>query len=214
MTAPLTLIGRSSSHYTRIVSIFAAELGVTCAFEPVFDIKSREAQTFGDNPLLRVPSLRTPEGTWFGSLSACRELARRSSSDLPLVWPEDFTQPFGANAQEIVTDAMATGVVIAMARMLGHADDTALLAKPFARLAGALEWLEANLDAVLAPLPERRLSFLEVSAFCLLMHLEFRELARLDGRPRLQAFCARFGARPSAERTTYHFDQPPAPAST
>ncbi len=214
MTAELTLVGRSSSHFTRIVSIFAAELGVACGFEPVFDIKSREARVFGENPLLRVPSLRTPEGTWFGSLSASRELARRSTSDVPIVWPEDSTEPAGANAQEIVTDVMNTGVVIVLARVNGLADDMPLLEKPFARLHGALAWLEANLDAVLASLPERRLSFLEVSAFCMLTHLEFRELGRLDGRPKLQAFCSRFGARPSAQRTNYRFDQPPARAGT
>jgi glutathione S-transferase len=214
MTAPLTLVGRSSSHFTRIVSIFAAELGVACEFEPVFDIKSREARVFGENPLLRVPSLRTPEGIWFGSLNACRELARRSAPGVPVVWPEDFREPAGANAQEIVTDAMNTGVVIVLARATGLADDVPLLEKPFARLRGALAWLEANLDAVLATLPERRLSFLEVSAFCLLTHLEFRELGRLDGHARLQDFCARFGARPSARQTSYRFDPPPAAAGT
>jgi glutathione S-transferase len=214
MTAPLTLVGRSSSHYTRIVSIFAAELGVSCAFEPVFDIKSCAAPVFGDNPMLRVPSLRTPEGTWFGSLNACRELARRSNAGVPIVWPEDFTQPVGANAQEIVTDAMGTGVVIVMARVSGYADDTPLLEKPFARLTGALAWLEANLEGVLATLPERRLCFLEVSAFCFLTHLEFRELGRLDQLPKLRAFCERFGARASAALTTYRFDQPPAAPST
>ena len=109
---------------------------------------------------------------------------------------------------------MNTGVVIVMARVSGHADDLPLLEKPFARLAGALAWLEANLDAVLASLPERRLSFLEVSAFCLLTHLEFRELGRLDAHPKLRAFCELFGARTSAHKTTYHFDPPPAPAST
>ena len=79
---PLTIIGRNSSHFTRIVSIFAAELGVSCGFEPVFDVKSTAPAVFGENPLLRVPSLRTSEGTWFGSLNACRELARRSTLSL------------------------------------------------------------------------------------------------------------------------------------
>jgi glutathione S-transferase len=212
--AALTLVGRHSSHYTRIVSIYAAELGVECAFEPVFDVRSTEASVFSDNPLLRVPSLRTPEGTWFGSLNACRELARRSSSDLPLVWPEDHAEPLGANAQEITTDAMGTGVVIIMARITGHADQSSLLEKPFARLRGALAWLEANLDASLALLPERRLSFLEVSAYALLTHLEFRQLMRFDDRPRLVAFCERFGARPSARASAYYMDQPSTPAGS
>jgi glutathione S-transferase len=213
MSSPLTLVGRSSSHYTRIVSIFAAELGVNCGFEPVFDIKSTDAQRFGNNPMLRVPSLRTPEGTWFGSINACRELARRSTSDVPIVWPEDVTVPLGANAQEITTDAMSTGVVIVMARGSGQKDDAPLLEKPFARLRGAVAWLEANLEAALATLPERRLSFLEVSSYCFLTHLEFRELLRVHANPRLRAFCARFGERSSALSTAYRFDQPQSPAS-
>lgn len=211
--AALTLVGRHSSHYTRIVSIFAAELGVACEFEPVFDIRSADAHVFGENPLLRVPSLTTPEGTWFGSLGACRELARRSNAGVPLVWPEDHTTPLGANAQEITTDAMVTGVVIVTGRMNELADDAPSLAKPYARLRGAVAWLEANLDAALAPLPERRLSFLEVSAFCLLTHLSFRQLLSLADRPRLTAFCERFGARPSARATDYYFDQPSAAAA-
>ncbi|HTQ08338.1 MAG TPA: glutathione S-transferase family protein [Polyangiaceae bacterium] len=211
--APLTIIGRHSSHYTRIVSIFAAELGLECAFEPVFDIRSTDARLFGENPLLRVPSLVTPEGVWFGSSNACRELARRSSSDVPLVWPEDHVTPLAANAQEITTDAMATGVVIATSRMNELADDAPALVKSFARLRGAVDWLEANLDVALAALPERRLSFLEVSSFCLLTHLGFRELSSIAEHPRLTAFCERFGARPSARATGYYFDRPSAPST-
>ncbi len=211
--AALTLVGRHSSHFTRIVSIYAAELGVECAFSPVFDIRTMDASAFGENPMLRVPSLVTPEGTWFGSLNACRELARRSSSAVPLLWPEDHLTPLAANAQEITTDAMVTGVVIVTSRMNALPDDTPALAKSFARLHGAIAWLEANLDAALAPLPEHRLSFLEVSAFCLLTHLGFRDLASIADRPRLTAFCERFGARPSALATGYYFDQPSAPAS-
>jgi glutathione S-transferase len=211
--AALTLVGRHSSHYTRIVSIYAAELGVECAFEPVFDLGSTDAHVFGANPLLRVPSLTTPEGTWFGSLNACRELARRATTNVPLIWPEDHTSPLGANAQEITTDAMVTGVVIITGRLSPLPDDAPSLVKPFARLRGAVAWLEANLDAALAPLPERRLSFLEVSAFCMLTHLGFRQLLSIEDRPRLGAFCRRFGARPSALASDYYFDRPSAPAA-
>jgi glutathione S-transferase len=210
--AALTLIGRHSSHYTRIVSIYVAELGIECAFQPVFDIGSTDAHVFGENPLLRVPSLTTPEGTWFGSLNACRELARRSSARVPLIWPEGHATPLAANAQEITTDAMITGVIIVTGRMSALVDDAPSLAKPFARLRGAVAWLEANLDAALAQFPERRLSFLEVSAFCMLTHLGFRQLLSLEDRPRLSAFCQRFGARPSALASGYYFDQPSAPA--
>jgi glutathione S-transferase len=213
MSEPLTLIGRSSSHFTRVTRIFAAELGVKCGFEPVLDIQSTDPQTF-DNPLLTVPSLRTPEGTWFGSLPICRELARRSLSSVPLVWPEDHVEPLSSNAQEVTTSAMTAGVSVIMARGAGLGDDHALLVKPRARLQAAIDWLEEHLDSVFATLPEKRLSFLEVSTYCFLTHLGLRELGSIANRPRLTAFCEAFGARPSAVQTPYFFDQPrPATAS-
>ena len=208
MTAP-TLIARSSSHFSRIARIYAAELAVPCTFQPVFDINATDAGTFADNPLLRVPSLRTSEGTWFGSLNVCRALARLSSRSLRLVWPEDLTPPVAANAQEIVTDAMGTGVIIITSRLTGTSDETPALRKPFARLAGALAWLESNLDAALDAQPRGgELSFLEVSAFCFLTHLPFRGLGSLDTYPKLRAFVARFDGRPSAQATPYRFDVP------
>ena len=211
MPAPLlALIARSSSHFSRITRIYAAELEVAYVLEPVFDIASTTSGAFGDNPLLRVPSLRTPEGTWFGSLGVCRELARRSTRARRLVWPEDLLHVLASNAQEVVTDAMNTGVVIITSRMQKVADDDPTLTKPFARLRGALGWLEANLEAALAAQPSGELSFLEVSAFCFLTHLGFRGLGTLDDQPSLRAFCDRFGERASARATPYHFDQPPA----
>jgi glutathione S-transferase len=210
MTSHLTLIGRSSSHFTRVARLYAAELSIPHDFSPVFDIASTSAATFGENPALRVPSLRTPEGTWFGSLNVCRELARRAPASGVLLWPEDLTEPLTANAQELVLDAMGTGVTIIMGRGSGIADDHVLYVKPLARLHGMLAWLDANLDRALARLPERQLSFLEATAYCLCTHLEFRGLGSLEPYPRLASFVSAFGVRAGAERTPYRFDQPPA----
>lgn len=206
----LTLHGRSSSHFTRIARIYAEELAVPHDFHVVHALGSTSASVFGENPALRVPSLSTPEGTWFGSLNVCRELARRSPLAELLVWPEDLVEPLGANAQELTLEGMSAEVTIVMARLAGVADEHASMEKPFARLRGAAAWLETHLDAALTRLPERRLSFLEVSAFCFVTHLEFRALATLDAFPKLRAFAAAFGARPAAERTAYRFDAPPA----
>jgi glutathione S-transferase len=207
MTTPLTLIGRSSSHFTRVARLYAAELEVPHDFSPVFELASTSPATFGDNPSLRVPSLRTPEGTWFGALNICRELARRSPVDATLVWPEDLGEPLTANAQELVLDAMGTGVTIIMGRVAGIADEHALHAKPFARLRAMTAWLDANLDAALSRLPARRLSFLEATTYCFCTHLEFRGLMSLDPFPKLRAFATAFGMRSCAERTGYLFDQ-------
>jgi glutathione S-transferase len=207
-TAP-TLIARSSSHFSRIARIYAAELAVSCTFQPVYDINSTDAALFADNPLLRVPSLRTTEGTWFGSLNVCRALARLAPRSPRLLWPENLATVIASNAQEVVTDAMGTGVIIITSRLTGAADDSPALRKPFARLSGALEWLEANLDEAFDPKPRAdELNFLEVSAFCFLTHLTFRGLGTLEGRPKLQAFTERFGERASAQATPYRFDQP------
>ena len=206
----LTLIGRSSSHFTRVARVYAEELAVPHDFSVVHAIASTSSSTFGENPSLRVPSLVTPEGTWFGSLNVCRELARRSPLDRLLVWPEDLTDPLSANAQELTLEGMSAEVTIVMARLAGVADEHAAMEKPFARMRGAAAWLEGHFDAALARLPERQLSFLEVSAFCFATHLEFRGMGRLDALPKLRAFAAAFAARPSAERTPYRFDQPPA----
>ena len=43
-TDALTLVARSSSHFSRIPRIHAAELEVPCAFEPVFERRTAQAQ--------------------------------------------------------------------------------------------------------------------------------------------------------------------------
>ncbi|MCA9628209.1 MAG: glutathione S-transferase N-terminal domain-containing protein, partial [Myxococcales bacterium] len=54
----LELVGRSSSHYTRVAQVFAHELGVPYRLVPVFDLTQLEADCYGDNPALKIPMLR------------------------------------------------------------------------------------------------------------------------------------------------------------
>ena len=208
MTKPV-LVGRSSSHFTRVARIFAHELGVEHDFLPVYDVTSLDAATFAENPALRVPSLLTESGTWFGSLNVCRELARRAANPAAVVWPEALADAASANAQELVLETMGAEVTIVMARAAKLPGDHAFLEKPRARIDASLAWLERELPGVLARLPERSLSFLEVTAFCLCTHLPFREVRPIDDCPNLSAFVARFGARDSARLTEYRFDARP-----
>jgi glutathione S-transferase len=209
----LVLFGRSSSHFTRIARIFAHELGIRYDFRIVHELGSTRLSDFGHNPALRVPSLRSGANIWFGSLNICRELARRASVPLAVLWPEDVRDPHAANAQELVLDTMASEVTVVMARASGIAGDHPFMAKPFARIRASVAWLEDELPGALARLPPHSLSFLEVSAFCLCKHLGFREILTIDDRPNLTAFCREFGRRPSAEHTEYHFDPEPPPES-
>jgi hypothetical protein len=74
-------------------------------------------------------------------------------------------------------------------------------------LSNVMSWLEKNTTRTLALLPEDRdLSYLEVTLFCLVTHLEFRKLLSTKPYPALNRFCEQFATRPSAHETNYRFD--------
>ncbi|WP_437686943.1 glutathione S-transferase N-terminal domain-containing protein [Sorangium sp. So ce176] len=208
-TSAPTLIGRSSSHFTRVARIFAAELGVAYAFQVVPDLRSVDAADYTGNPALRLPILRTGATTWFGALNICRELARRAPAQRRLVWPEHLTDALTANAQELAVQAMATEVALIMSQLAGTPKDDAQLAKPQKSLLNMLTWLDDNIHAAREALPQDRdLSYLEVCTFCLVTHLEFRSVLPTSGYRALTAFCDDFAQRASAQATAYRFDAP------
>ena len=70
-----------------------------------------------------------------------------------------------------------------------------------------LDFLDAHIEAALAALPADRLtSFLEVSLFCLVTHLPWREVMDVSRWTRLSDFARSFGQRDSARATEYRFD--------
>ncbi|WP_437661151.1 glutathione S-transferase N-terminal domain-containing protein [Sorangium sp. So ce1182] len=204
-----TLVGRSSSHFTRVTRIFASELGVAYALEVVPDLRSANAADYAGNPALRLPILRTGATAWFGALNICRELARRAPAKRHVVWPEHLTDARAANAQELATQAMATEVTLIMSQLAGTPKDDAQLAKPQTSLLNMLTWLDDNIEAARAALPQDRdLSYMEVCTFCLVTHLEFRKMLDTSAYRALTAFCDEFGQRASARATLYRFDAP------
>src|SRR5215467_6864261 len=102
----ITLVGRSSSHFTRTARVFALELGVAHGFRPVLDIGAREAGAFADNPALKVPILVDERGPLFGTENICRELARRSGKRDRVVLRGDVEDRLVANAEELTLHAM------------------------------------------------------------------------------------------------------------
>jgi glutathione S-transferase len=206
----MRLFGRSSSHFTRIARIFAIELELALEFVPIRDLMSTDPADYGDNPALKMPTLETIEGQWFGSLGICRELTRNSELNLDIVWPDQLETPLTSNAQEMVLQSMATEVALLMAKASGVPADDAHQAKLSRSLLGSLQWLEDNAGAAIASLPpERDLSYLEVSLFCLVEHLESRAVVPTEPYPGLRAFAGRFALRSSARATPYKFDFPP-----
>jgi len=201
------IVGRSSSHFTRVVRIFAAETSVDCSFRVVRDLMSSDVADYGGNPALRLPTLHTHRGAWFGALNSCRELSRQSRLMQHIVWPEDLDQPLLANTQELAVQAMATEVALIMAELAGPNAGNRHQRKMRESLLNSLAWLEGNVRDALAALPaERDVSYLEVTLFCLFTHLEFRDVLPVAPYPALNAFCQQFSTRASAARTAYRFD--------
>lgn len=200
------LVGRSSSVFTRIARIFAIELGVEHSLRVVPDLMAFEAERYGGNPALKLPTLVAPSGTWFGSLAICRELARLSRRTLRLVWPEDLLEPTLANAQELAVQGMTTEVALIMAQEGTHGA-SGYQQKLRQSLENTLAWLDEHVEEVRQRLPaDRDLSYLEVSLFCLVTHLEFREVLPVAGYRGLDEFRCAFAARGSVAATEYRYD--------
>jgi glutathione S-transferase len=203
----MQLFGRSSSHFTRIARIFAAECEVEYEFTLIRDLMSSDPADYGGNPALKMPTLQSPDGDWFGSIAVCREFVRNSELNLDVAWPEHLASARAADAQEMVLQAMSTEVALVMGKTSGVTAENTHQAKLRASLLGTMQWLEDNAADLLASLPpERDLSYLEVSLFCLVEHLPFREVLATDGYPNLRAFAEKFGQRSSAKATPFRFD--------
>jgi hypothetical protein len=83
----------------------------------------------------------------------------------------------------------------------------ALPPKIAASLENSLDFVDAHIEAALAALPADRLtSFLEVSLFCVVTHLPWREVMDVSRWIRVGAFARGFGQRDSARATEYRFD--------
>lgn len=232
----VTLVGRSSSVFTRVARIFAAELAVPYAFRVVPDLLSREPADYAGNPALRLPVLETWQGAWFGALGICRQLQRLSTRRAAISWPEDLASALLANAQELTLQAMATEVTLIMNQLAGSGGSKHQR-KLEDSLLGSLGWLDQNIVAARealaragAPggelprtvlhggvlpdgelpgsvLPEAHsLSYLEVTLFCLVTHLQFRSVVPTASYAQLGEFCRDFGERRSALDTGYRFD--------
>ncbi len=211
---PIEIIGRQSSHYTRVVRMLALELGIDPPLAPIFDLMSTDPATYAGNPALKLPALRVGDDTAWGSLNACRLLARQvDGGEARVFWPEEARTPLLMNAHEVVTHAMAAQVEVVFHEIVSKRPPDAASRKRRESLLGCLAWLDAHLGAIRAQLPVERIALFDLMLYCLLEHLPFRNPVDLSELPALTAFVADFGARASARATPYRFDAPPPDAS-
>ena len=204
----IEIIGRSSSHFTRMTRIFAEELGIPYRLVPVPDMTVLSAGAYGGNPAMKLPVLRTREGALFGAQNICRALAQRSSRGVRIIWPEDSDAELARNAQELIWHGMAAQVQIAFGLLICKLPpDNVYFVKAREGFEGALGWLDSHLHEVRGHLPvPRDLSLFEVSLFCLVDHLTFRPTVPIAPYRALVGFAEEFGARSSARSTPYRFD--------
>ncbi|HXU65300.1 MAG TPA: glutathione S-transferase N-terminal domain-containing protein [Polyangia bacterium] len=205
MADALTLVGRSSSHFTRVARMFALDLGVSLAFRPVLDMTSLDPAIYGDNPALKVPVLIDEAGALFGTENICRELARRSGRRDQAILRGDLASRLVANAEEMILHGMQTDVILVIQANAGG--DAAASPKARRSLENVLGDLDAHVDELVAALPAGRLvSFCETALYCLVTHLPWRKVLAIEAYGRLAAFGARYGERASARATAYRFD--------
>lgn len=206
MTKPL-LFGRSGSHFTRVARMVAIEAGVDIDFRVILDLKSLEAEVYGEHPALKLPTLVLGEVRVFGATTICRRLVEDSPTGFSLTWPEAMS-PTLQTAWELLSQAMLNQVQLAFGIIVaGLPADHLFFVKAAKGLDGAMAWLDERLPDLLAELPPG-LSLFEVALFCQLEHLRFRPAAGLPERPNLEAFRVAFGTRPSALATPFKLDTP------
>lgn len=213
------IVGRSSSHFTRVTLIFAHELGVSVELVPIFDMTSVDSAVYAGNPALKLPTMRRAGSSVFGAENICRALADLcdamrgdATPKLRIVWPEELREDVARNAQELVWHGMAAQVQLVFGTMIGKlprlAEDI-YFSKGRAGFEGALRWLDDNLADVLLALPSPRdLSLFEVTLFCLMEHIAFRGTLSAAPYASLVRFTEGFATRPSAQRTVYALDRP------
>ncbi len=191
------LHGTPLSHFTRKIRILFAELGVDYEFVRATSVLSATPEGYGDNPLMRVPTL-VHDGT---ALIESDHIARY------VVGKFDPADRFGVRserAEDLNRLAVANGimnneVVLILAKRAGlpDVDGVAYFRKLAAAIETGLAWLDRNTDPDL-----ERFDYGDVAAVCMWQHVAHYGFVRdLERYARVAARVARFAARPSVAAT-------------
>lgn len=71
------IVGRSSSHFTRVATIYAHEVGVPYELVVVPDLLSLETENYGGHPALKLPALRVDGALLVGTENRGRSCRTR-----------------------------------------------------------------------------------------------------------------------------------------
>lgn len=201
------IVGRRSSHFTRVPLLLAEVLRVPCRLTTIADMRTLDPMLYAGNPALKLPILRDGSDVVFGALNICRALAARASATraVHVVWPEDLHDTLSRNAQELIWHCMASQVQLVMGTLICKLPaESIFFVKTRKSMEGSLEWLDRHLDRIISILPpQREISILEVTLLCLVEHLSFRSTVPLAAYPSLNDFVVQLGTLEAAGATAY-----------
>jgi len=191
----MKLHGTPLSHFTRKIRILLDELDVP--FEMIWTpgVLADGASAYGENPLMRIPTLVDGPTTVIESDHIARYLVGRFD-------PEDR---FGVRSERVAdlnrlavtSGVMANEVVLILARRGGLEDLEGVFyfKKLFAAIASGLAWLDQHVD------DDPRFDYRDIALVCMWQHLGHYKLVELAPYPRIAARVARFADRASIAAT-------------
>jgi glutathione S-transferase len=191
----MKLHGTPLSHFTRKIRILLDELDVP--FEMVWTpgVLADTTEAYGDNPLMRIPTLVDGATTVVDSDHIARYLVGRF----------DAEDRFGVRSERVVdmnrlavtSGVMANEVVLILARRGGLEDleSVVYFRKLFAAIGSGLQWLDARVD------DDPRFDWRDIALICMWQHLAHYKLVDLAPYPKIAARVARFADRPSVAST-------------
>lgn len=192
------LYGTPLSHFTRKIRILLAELGVEFDFVRAPSLLTTATPTYGDNPLLRVPTLAHGGETVIESDHIARYVVGKYDPMDRLGVRSERVDDL--NHLAVVNGIMDNEVVLILAKRGGlvDVDGVAYFRKLGAAIESGLLWLDGHTDPD-AP----GFDYRDIVTICMWQHVtHYRIVQGLDRYTRLAARVERFSARPSVASTT------------
>ena len=195
----IRLHGTPLSHFTRKIRILLAELGVAHDFVRESSVLAGSPAAYGNNPLMRVPTLVHGDLTLVDSDHIARYLV--SMFDPRDRFRVDTRRPDDLNRLAIVNGIMANEVILILAKRGGLSDleQVAYFRKLASAMDEGLAWLEARVVE-----DDQAFDYADIAAVCMwqhLVHYQLTMLAPLESYPRLASRVARLATRDSVART-------------
>ena len=192
----LSLYGTPLSHFTRKIRVLLGELGIVFDFVRVGGVLGTAPSGYGDNPLLRIPTLVHDGVTLIESDHIARHLVGRFDPGDRLRARSD--DPSALNRLAVANGVMDNEVVLILAARGGFTDleSVAYFRKLAAGIDSGLAWLDANVG-------DGELDYADIALVCMWQHLVHYGIAKeLDRHTRIAARVALFADRPSIASTT------------